>query len=172
MIKPFIIETERLLLQPMKLDDSDFVLDLYNSPNFIKFIGDRNMRTIADAENYIKTKFLPHFKKLGYGNFLIKLKSDGTKIGSVGIFQREGLEIQDIGFSFLPDYEGKGYGFDAASKLMETLFSEFGLKKISAITTNENIASQKLIEKLGLKYVKMIRLPDDEEELRYYMIEK
>lgn len=172
MQKPVSLETDRLFLKPMSIDEADFILELYNSPNFIRFIGDRNIKSIQDAEQYILSKFLPQFERLGYGNFLIQLKSTGQKIGGVGIFEREGLEVQDIGFSFLPEFEGKGYGFEASSKLMETVFRDFGLNKISAITTNENIASQKLIEKLGLKYVKMIRLPDDEEELRYYEIEK
>jgi RimJ/RimL family protein N-acetyltransferase len=165
------LETERLVLQPMSMDDGPFIFELYNSPNFIRFIGDRNIKSITDAENYITAKFLPQFERLGYGNFLIKLKSDDTKIGGVGVFEREGLEVHDIGFSFLPEFEGKGYGFEASKKLMETVVSEFGLKKISAITSKENIASQKLIEKLGLKYQSTVRLPDDDEDLLYYETE-
>jgi ribosomal-protein-alanine N-acetyltransferase len=166
------LETERLFLYPVSLDDSQFVLDVHNSPKFIQFIGDRNLRTIEDAENYIKKRFLPHYEKFGFGNCLIVRKSDGKKIGAVGVFVRDGLDVPDIGFSFLPEFEGKGYGFEASSKLMETVFTDFGLKKISAITTEKNIFSKKLIEKLGLKYLKMIRLPDDEEKLKYYEIEK
>ncbi len=167
-MKNQIFETERLLLRPMSVEDSEFIYELYNSPEFIEFIGDRNIRTIEDAENYIKNKFLPQFEKLGYGNYLIIRKSDNKKIGGVGIFEREGLEIQDIGFSFLSKFQGKGYGFEAASKLMEIGFSRFGLIKISAITTKTNIASQKLIEKLGLKYTKPVSLPNDDDELLYY----
>ena len=103
-----VLETERLSLQPMQIEDADLILKLYNSPHFIEFIGDRNLKSLADAEHYIQSKFLPQFERLGYGNFLIKLKDDGTKIGGVGIFQREGLAIHDIGFSFLPEFEGKG----------------------------------------------------------------
>lgn len=172
MQQPFIIETERLLLQPMKIDDADLILELYNSPNFIKFIGDRNIKSIQDAEHYIANKFLPQLERLGYGNFLIKLKSNGKKIGGVGIFEREGLEIHDIGFSFLPEFEGKGYGFEAASELLKMAFTEFGLNKISAITSKENSASQKLIGKLGLQYQSIVRLPDDDEDLLYYELEK
>ena len=163
-----IIETERLVLKPMSVEDSQLIFELYNSPNFIKFIGDRNIKTLEDAENYIKNRFLPQMERLGYGNFLITKKDDGKKIGGVGIFERDGLDVHDIGFSFLPEFEGKGYGFESAKKLMETAFSELGLKKISAITSKENVASQKLIEKLGLNYLKTIQLPDDEEELLYY----
>lgn len=165
------LETERLILQPVKMEDAEFILELYNSPNFIKFIGDRNLRTVEDAENYIKEKFLPHVEKHGFGSYVIVRKSDTKKIGNVGIYVRDGLDAPDIGFSFLPEFERKGYGFEASKKLMEIAFSEFGLKKISAITTKENIASQKLIEKLGLKYIKIVRLPDDPEDLLYYETE-
>ena len=165
------LETERLILQPVKMEDAEFILELYNSPNFIKFIGDRNLRTVEDAENYIKEKFLPHVEKHGFGSYVIVTKSDTKKIGNVGIYVRDGLDAPDIGFSFLPEFERKGYGFEASKKLMEIAFSEFGLKKISAITTKENIASQKLIEKLGLKYLKIVQLPDDPEDLLYYETE-
>ena len=171
MQKSSILETDRLILQPVKMEDAAFILELYNSQTFIEFIGDRNLRTVEDAENYIKEKFLPHVVKHGFGSYVIFRKSDNIKIGNVGIYMRDGLNAPDIGFSFLPEFEGKGYGFEASKKLMETAFSEFGLKKISAITTKENIASQKLIEKLGLKYLKIIRLPDDPEDLLYYETE-
>ncbi|MGA9212307.1 GNAT family N-acetyltransferase [Kaistella sp.] len=166
------LETERLLLSPMKTDDSEFIFELYNSPKFIEFIGDRNIKSIKDAENYITSKFLPQFERLGYGNFLITLQSDGTKIGGVGIFEREGLDVQDIGFSFLEEFQGKGYGFEAASELIKVGFNEWGLQKISAITSKENIASRKLIQKLGLKYLKTVQIPNDDEELLYYEMAK
>ena len=171
MQKSSILETERLILQPVKMEDAAFILELYNSPNFIKFIGDRNLRSVEDAENYIKEKFLPHVEKHGFGSFVILRKSDHVKIGNVGIYMRDGLNAPDIGFSFLPEFEGKGYGFEASKKLMEIAFSEFDLKKISAITTKENIASQKLIEKLGLKFQSIVKLPDDPEDLLYYETE-
>lgn len=167
-----VLETERLSLQPMQIEDADLILELYNSPHFIEFIGDRNLKSIADAEYYIQSKFLPQFERLGYGNFLIKLKDDGTKIGGVGIFQREGITVHDIGFSFLPEFEGKGYGFEAASELMKTAFNQWDLEKLSAMTSKENIASQKLILKLGFQYQSMARLPDKDEDLLYYEIEK
>ena len=148
------IETERLLLKLVSVDDTAFIYELYNSPRFIEFIGDRIIRNKDDARNYI-----------------IVRKDDGQKIGSVGIFERYRLDVNDIGFSFLPEFEGKGYGFEAASALIKVALKAFGLKKLSAITTDANISSRKLIEKLGLKFKKTVRLPDDEEGLRYYEME-
>ncbi len=164
-------ETERLIIRPMSLEDGDFILDLYNRPKFIQFIGDRHIKTIADAENYIKEKFLPQFERLGYGNYLILTKEGNHKIGGVGIFEREGLNVVDIGFSLLDEFEGKGYAYEAASKVKSIGMDDFGLKKISAITSKDNFSSQKLIEKLGLRFQKHVTLPGENEELRYYETE-
>lgn len=164
-------ETERLLIRPMSLEDADLILELYNMPAFIKYIGNRNINSLSDAENYIKTKFLPQFEKLGFGNYLIVLKEGNHKIGGVGIFEREGLDVVDIGFSVLEKYEGKGYMFEAAHKIMQIGRDHFNLNKISAITTKDNFSSQKLIEKLGLKFKKLVTIPDDTEELMYFETE-
>lgn len=164
------LETERLTIRAISSEDAEFILELYNSPKFIEFIGDRKIRTREDAEKYITEKFLPQYDRLGFGNYLIIRKSDGHKVGSVGIFEREGLDVHDIGFSSLPEFEGNGYGFESASKLLETVAREFSLKKVSAITTKTNFSSQKLIEKLGLKFRKLVTLPGDDVELLYYEI--
>ncbi|WP_294286952.1 GNAT family N-acetyltransferase [uncultured Chryseobacterium sp.] len=161
-------ETERLMLRPMSLEDAEFILDLYNRSKFIRFIGDRNLKTVADAEDYIKNRFLPQFERLGYGNYLMITKEGNHKIGGVGIFERVGLEVVDIGFSLLDEFEGKGYAYEAALKIKSVGIDEFGLKKISAITTKDNFSSQKLIEKLGLKFRRYVTIPDDPEELMYY----
>ncbi|MDQ1160120.1 ribosomal-protein-alanine N-acetyltransferase [Chryseobacterium sp. SORGH_AS 447] len=164
-------ETERLILRPMSLEDAEFILDLYSRPKFIQFIGNRNLKTVADAEDYIRNRFLSQFKKLGYGNYVMITKEGNHKIGGVGIFEREGLDVVDIGFSLLDEFEGKGYAYEAASKIKSVGMDEFGLTKISAITTQDNFSSQKLIEKLGLQFRKLITIPNDTEELRYYETE-
>lgn len=163
-----IFETERLILKPADTGDLDFFLKLYNMPSFIKNIGDRKLKTKEDAETYITKRFLPQFQKLGFGNYVVILKEDGSKIGAVGIFERDGLDVLDIGFSFFEKYGGKGYAYESASRLKDAAALDFGVKKLSAITTTDNFSSQKLIEKLGLKFQKMVRIPDDEKELRYY----
>ncbi len=163
--------TERLILRPMSVEDRDLVFDLYNSPKFIRFIGDRNIKTLTDAEEYIKNRFCPQFEKLGFGNYTIIIRDSNTKIGGVGIFEREGLEVMDIGFSLLEDFEGKGYAYEAAAKVKSIGMDDFGLKKISAITSKDNFSSQKLIEKLGLQRKGYVTLPEDDEELMYYETE-
>ena len=110
-------ETDRLILKPAEVQDADFFLELYNMPSFIQYIGDRNLRTKEDAENYITSRFIPQIEKLGFGNYVVILKEDHTKIGAVGVFVRDGIEVPDIGFSFLEKYEGKGYAYESANKL-------------------------------------------------------
>lgn len=164
-------ETERLLIRPVAVDDTDIIFQLYNMPNFIKFIGNKNINSLSDAENYIKSKFLPQIEKRGFGNYILVLKEGNQKIGSVGIFEREGLDVVDIGFSVLEKFEGKGLMFEAAQKVKSIGMEEFGLNKISAITSKDNFSSQKLIERIGLKFQKYVTLPNDDEELMYYETE-
>ena len=161
-------ETERLLLKPTTIEDAEFIFELLNTPKWLKFIGDRNVHSVADAENYIKVKMLPQLEKLGFGNYTLVTKSNGTKIGTCGLFNREWLGGIDIGFAFLPSYEKLGYAIEAATKVKELAFNEFGIREIKAITTKDNISSQKLLEKLGLKYTGTINMPDDPEELLLY----
>ncbi|MBO6201546.1 MAG: GNAT family N-acetyltransferase [Chryseobacterium sp.] len=161
-------ETERLILKSAALEDADFFLKLYNLPSFIKFIGDKNLRTKEDAEKYITNRFLPQIDKLGFGNYVVIHKELNEKIGAVGVFIREGIDVPDIGFSFFPDFEGKGYAYESAVNLMEIVKTEFGVEKLSAMTSDENLSSQKLIERLGLAFKKYVIFPDDNEELRYY----
>lgn len=161
-------ETERLILKPADLEDADFFLKLYNLPSFIRFIGDKNLRTKEDAEQYITNRFLPQIEKLGFGNYVVIHKELNKKIGAVGVFIREGIDVPDIGFSFFPDFEGKGYAYESAVNLMEIVKTEFGVEKLSAMTSDENLSSQKLIERLGFQFKKYVIFPDDNEELRYY----
>lgn len=163
-------ETDRLYLRPTDEQDAGFILKLFNSPKWIEHIGDRKVRTEADARQYIRDRMLPQLERLGYANYTLIRKSDGAKVGSCGLYDREGLDGVDIGFAMLPTYERQGYGYEAASKLLELGFAQFGLTSIQAITTRANIASQRLLQKLGLTFDRMVRIPNDEEELMLFTI--
>lgn len=167
-----IFETERLFLKPINLDDADLILELLNMPKWIQYIGDRNVKSKEAAEQYIKEKMLPQYERLGFGNFTVVRKSDQQKLGTCGLYDREGLEGVDIGFAFLPQYEKKGYAHESAQKVKELGIQQFGIKKINAITTQDNFASQKLLKKLGFTYTKMIRIPNDKEELMLFEFEQ
>lgn len=161
-------DTERLHLRPANTEDAAFILKLLNTPKWFQYIGDRNVRTLEAAEKYIKERMLPQLERLGFGNYTVIRKVDGVKLGCCGIYDREGLEVVDIGFSFLPEFEGMGYAYESAVCVKEAAFIVFNLKKIGAITLEDNTASRKLLEKLGLQFLKMIQVGDDPEELCYY----
>lgn len=141
-------------------------------PKWIQYIGDRNVHTVAEAENYIKERMMQQLERLGYGNYTVIRKEDGALMGCCGLYNREGLEGVDIGFSFLPQYEKKGYAYEAARCLLDAAFAKFDLDRVGAITLKENASSRRLLEKLGLKFVKNIMLEGDDEELMYYEIIK
>jgi RimJ/RimL family protein N-acetyltransferase len=165
-----VFETERLVLQPTSEEDADFIFELMNTPKWHQFIGDRNIDTIEDAKIYIQKKIRPQLERLGYSNYTLIRKIDNLKIGSCGLYDREGLEGIDIGFALLPAYESKGYAYEAASKLKRIAFEEFGIEAIRAITAKDNLASQRLLEKLGLVLSGTVLLPNDEEELLLFEI--
>jgi ribosomal-protein-alanine N-acetyltransferase len=163
-------ETDRLILKPTTLADAEFIRSLYNSPKWIEFIGDRQLNTVKDAENYIQTKLMPQMERLGYGTYTIIRKSDGEKVGSCGLYDREGVNGIDIGFALLPDFEKKGYAFESVNYLKEIGFSDFKLKQISGITSKKNKASQDLLMKIGLKFEKTIILSNETEEILLYTL--
>ncbi|MCB0649704.1 MAG: GNAT family N-acetyltransferase [Saprospiraceae bacterium] len=164
-------ETERLFLRPTAEEDAAFILELMNTPKWLENIGDRNVRSIEDAKAYIQNRITPQLERLGFSNYTVIRKSDGAKLGSCGLYDREGLEGVDIGFAFLPQYEGQGYALESAQKVKDTGINHFGIRQISAITIPENMASRRLIEKLGLQFVEKIKLPDDDAELLLYRVE-
>ena len=167
-----VYETERLLLRPTSLEDASFILELFNSPKWLKYIGDRNVRNLTQSREYIQNRILAQYERLGYSNFSVIRKSDLAKIGTCGLYDREGMDGIDIGFAFLPQYEGRGYAFEAASKIMELAFTDFGIAELKAITTKYNFASQKLLGKLGMLQSGTMTLPGDDEELFVYQIQK
>jgi len=163
-------ETERLILKPTTKEDATFILNLFNTPKWIEFIGDRKINNLNDAEEYIEAKIIPQIEKLGYGNYTIIRKSDDEKIGSCGLYDRDGVEGIDIGFALLPIFEKKGYAFESVNKLKEAAFNDFKLNKISGITSKKNKASQNLLMKLGLTFEKNIKLPNGTEEILLYKL--
>ncbi len=163
-------ETERLKIRPTTEIDASFIYELINTPKWIKYVGDRNIHSIDKAKEYIQQKMLPQLEKLGYSNYTVIRKSDEEKVGTCGLYNREGLAGIDIGFAFLPQFEKKGYAFESVNKLLEVAINDFKIKKISAITIKTNIASQKLLTKIGLTFKEHIRIPNDEEELLLYAL--
>tara|TARA_R110002049_G_scaffold175979_2_gene343215 strand:- start:249 stop:695 length:447 start_codon:yes stop_codon:yes gene_type:complete len=139
-----------------------------NTPKWIKNIGDRNVRTVEDAEAYIIEKAFPQFKEYGYGNNVVVRTADNTRLGTCGLYHREDREDPDIGFAYLPNYIGKGYAFEAANHLMIAAKKDYGLTELSGYTLEANLASRKLLERLGFSIKGIGKLPNNDEELLHY----
>ena len=166
-----MFQTERLHIRKINLEDAPFVYELLNSPGWLQYIGDRGVSDLKKAEAYIEERYLPSYKN-GLGNFIVVHKESGKPIGSCGLYKRDHLEFPDIGFAFLPDYLGKGYGYEAASAMLEYALTDLKLEKVLGFTVDYNVASIKLLEKLGLKNVGTFQLEDDDEELLLFQITK
>lgn len=161
-----ILETERLILHQFSVDDADFILQLLNEPSFIQNIGDRGVRTLNDARSYILRVPIASYEKHGFGLYLVVLKESGTSIGMCGLIKRDTLEDLDIGYAFLPKYWSKGYAVESALAVKEYAREVIGLKRLVAITDPENQASIRVLKKIGLKFEKMVRLSEDDIELK------
>lgn len=161
-----ILETARLILRQFSLDDDDFILELLNEPSFIQNIGDRGVQNLEDARSYITRVPIASYERNGFGLYLVELKESSEPIGMCGLIKRAELEDVDIGYAFLPKYWSKGYAVESAIAVKEYAREVLGLKRLVAITDPENQASIRVLEKIGLKFEKMVRLSEDDIELK------
>ncbi len=156
-----ITQTERLTLRELTVDDAEFINEILNTPKFLQYIGDRGVRTADQAAEFIENRYRQSYIDHGFGLYAVDLK-DGTPIGMCGYVRRDTLERADLGFAFLPEFERKGYGMESATAMLEYGRSELGFRTVFAITSLDNDASGKLLEKLGFKYDRLIDSPDGE----------
>jgi len=155
-----VLETERLLLRRLTLDDAPFIIELLNDPSFIRFIGDKGVRTIEEAQNYILNGPVASYQQFGYGLYATELRESRVPIGICGILKRETLPHPDIGFAFLPAYRKQGYAFEAAAAVIEHARLVLGLDRVLAITTPDNEVSGRLLEKIGLRFERLMTLAE------------
>ena len=151
---PSFLATTRLLIEPLNLNDNNFILDLVNTEGWLKFIGNRNIKSSDESINYIQ-KILAN-KNIVY--WIVKLKNNKDKIGVVTFIKRDYLEHHDIGFAFLPKFSKNGYAYEAVNAVLNQLFQHHDLKHILATTIPENTNSIKLLERLGLIFEKEIEI--------------
>ena len=164
-----ILETERLILREMNLDDDEFIFELVNGPAFIRNIGDKGVRTLEDARDYILTGPVASYAKLGFGLYAVELAETSAPIGICGLLKRDALEDVDIGFAFLEQFWGMGFAYEAAAAVMEYGRNVLGITRIVAITSPDNEGSIRVLGKLGLRFDKMIRMPGSDEDTRFFV---
>ena len=163
-----VLETDRLILRWVSLEDAEFILGLLNEPSWLRFIGDKGVRTIEDARAYILKGPVDMYSRLGFGLYLVELKEPALPIGMCGLIKRETLEDVDIGFAFLPPYWGKGFAYEAAAAVMTYGEKVLGLNRIVAITSLDNDRSAKLLEKLGLRFEETLKLAPGSEDVKLF----
>ena len=163
-----IFETERLGLRELDAHDDAFILQLVNEPTWLRFIGDRNIRTLEAAQAYIVNGPVKMYGRFGFGLWMVERREDGVPVGICGLIKRDSLEDIDLGFAFLPTHWRKGYAFESAAATMAYGAGVLGLKRVVAILSPDNVPSSRLLEKLGFRFERMIRLSDAAPEVMLY----
>ncbi len=161
----YVLETARVKIRKLTLSDAAFITELLNSPGWLQFIGDKHVKTEEQAKNYLVDGPLKSYAENGYGLYLVEQKAGNRAIGMCGIIKRVGLNSPDIGFAFLPEYNGYGYASESAGAVMGYAKNELKLVNICAIVVPGNARSIRLLEKIGLKFNQFFCFPGSAEEL-------
>ncbi|HJS23479.1 MAG TPA: GNAT family N-acetyltransferase [Pyrinomonadaceae bacterium] len=163
-----VLETERLSLRQFTVDDAQFILTLLNEPSFLRYIGDKQVRNLEDAEAYILNGPVASYERNGFGLYAVELKESYTRMGMCGFLKREELPDPDIGFAFLPEFWNEGFGFEAASAVLQDARERLRLQRILAITSLDNEASIKLLQRLGFRFDRVITLAAGREQVKLF----
>jgi RimJ/RimL family protein N-acetyltransferase len=165
-----ILETERLTLRRANLGDAEFILRLLNEPSFLRFIGDRRVRTLPDAERYIADRLIASYERNGFGLWVVERRDAAGPIGICGLVKRDTLPDPDIGFAFLPEFWGRGFAFESAAGVRRYALDVLALTRLLAITNPDNSASIRIVEKLGLVFDRSLSLTTGEPEVNLYRV--
>ncbi|MEM7587100.1 MAG: GNAT family N-acetyltransferase [Acidobacteriota bacterium] len=155
-----ILETERLVLSELTLDDAEFIFELVNEPAYLRNIGDKGVRNLDGARAYLRNGPLASYRDHGYGVYRTALE-DGTPIGICGLLKRDHLDAPDVGFAFLAAYRQQGYGYESASAVMTYGREVLGMDRILAAVSPHNAGSIRLLEKLGMRFERTIQMGDE-----------
>jgi len=153
-----VLETSRLILRRLTLDDAEFIFRLVNDPSWLRFIGDKNVHNLDDARRYLREGPLYMYERYGFGMYRVEERESASPTGMCGLIKRDTLPDADVGYAFLPEFRGKGYAYEAASAVLEYGNRAFGLRRILAITTPSNDASIRVLEKAGMKLERLMEL--------------
>ncbi len=163
-----IVETSRLILRHIAIQDATFILALLNDSSFLQYIGDKQVRNLESAKNYILEGPVASYQTYGYGLYLVELIETGEPIGICGVIKRDFLDHAELGFALMPGYLGNGYAFESALATVDFARDKLRLAKIVAITDPGNVNSINLLEKLGMTFDKRLELPGADKQLNLY----
>ena len=157
-----LLQTENLIIRKLRVEDAPFIFELVNMPSWLQYIGDRGVRTVRDAEQYIINGPMTSYEKFGFGLYLVALKDTLEPIGMCGLLKRDTLDHPDIGFAFLQKFTGRGYAFESAAEVLTYGKNVLVITSILAITTKDNTISIKQLGRLGFEFEKHIMINADE----------
>lgn len=160
-----VITTPRLAMRRLRLADAPFILELLNDPGWLEFIGDRGVRDLAGARDYIRQGPKAMYRRLGYGLYLVERRTDGVAVGLSGLTWRKALGKIEIGLAFLERFQRQGYGLESAKAVMRHARDDLGLDRVWAITLPGNTGSRRILEVLGMSCEGQVRLAPEEPEL-------
>lgn len=162
------LTTSRLTIRALTLDDAPFIRELVNEPAWLQFIGDKHVRSLDDARRYLRDGPLASYARHGFGLFAVELTASRELLGLCGLLQRDTLPDVDLGFAFLARHAGRGYAFESAQAVRDHGFHVLGRTRLVAITTPDNVRSQRLLAKLGFHFERPVRLAPDAPELHLF----
>jgi RimJ/RimL family protein N-acetyltransferase len=163
-----VLETDRLVLRRLDAGDAEFVFALLNDPDWLRYIGDRGIRSLGDARAYILRGPVQMYASAGFGLYCVVRKDGRAPVGICGLIRRAGLDDVDVGFAFLPAFRGMGYALEAASATLEYARTVLGIERVVAIVSPDNASSIRLLEKLGMRFLRTATMPGDADAVHVY----
>ena len=164
--------TDRLTLRRVTLDDAPFVYELVTDPDWLRFIGDRGVKTVVDAAAYLARAYLPHYERHGFGLYVVEPRGNGGPLGLCGLLKRDTLEHPDIGFAFLPHARGTGSATEAARVVLAHAHDVLGFRRVIAIANPENAGSRRVLTKIGMRDEGVRAMGEPPEDLALYASER
>jgi RimJ/RimL family protein N-acetyltransferase len=168
---PWLIETQRLGLRELGVGDAAFIHELLNDEAFLRNIGDRGVRSDAEARRYLIDGPIASYRTHRFGLWLVQLKQSGADLGICGLVRRVGLDDVDVGFAFLPQHRSRGYARESAAAVLRHAREALALPRVVAITDPGNEASARVLESVGLTFERMVQLTPEAKWLRMFAVE-
>jgi len=169
--KPLSIETDRLQIRWLHAEDAEFIYHLVNDPDWIRFIGNKNVSNLDEARTYLETGPLVMYQEQGFGLNRVALKADNVPVGLCGLLKRESIDDIELGFAFLPEHRNQGYAYEAASAVLENGRTVHHLSRLAAILAVDNIPSRHLLKKLGFEFKKSFHMEPNADILDLYLMD-
>jgi RimJ/RimL family protein N-acetyltransferase len=163
-----VLETERLVLRRLCVEDAAFILELVNDPAWLRYIGDKDVKSVEAARGYIARGPMAMYERVGFGLYLVELRSSGEALGLCGLIKRDTLDDVDIGFAFLPRHRSQGYAREAAAATLDFGRRILGMERIVAIASPDNEPSRRLLERIGMRLERSMRLAGDGEDVNLF----